>query len=301
MTSLQTVFERSPNSSVVAPGVYDALTAIIAEQSGFPALYLSGASLSYASYGRPDIGYTGLSDIETVVSRIAARVDVPLIVDADHGFGSPVNVAATIERLEAAGAAAIQIEDQSFPKRCGHLGGKSVIPAVEMGAKIAAAVSARSECTTWIIARTDAIAVEGLDAALERAEFYLQCGADALFIEAPRNGSDLRKIATRFAARVPLVANMVDGGQTPLHSAFELKAMGFALTLFPGGTARAVARALQTYFHKLRESGDIRTVSDRLADFDALNGLLGLADGSVNEDALALRIGKLWQSTRSTD
>lgn len=300
MTSMKTALETARPDGLVAPGVYDGLTAILAEEAGFPAAYLSGASLSYTSYGQPDTGYTALPDVESATRRISAQLSIPLVVDADHGFGSPANVETTVTRLEAAGAAAIQIEDQSFPKKCGHLRGKAVIPPIEMGAKVVAAVEARRNEDTWIIARTDALAIEGFDAAVERAEFYLACGADALFIEALRDAADMERIAERFADRVPLVANMVDGGRTPLLSVAELNRMGFALTLFPGGTPRAVVRALREYFTALNQSGDIRTVADRLAGFDALNALLGLPDNAAREEALQERMELLWQEATSS-
>ena len=182
---------------LLAPGVYDALTALIAEQAGFEALYLSGASIAYTRLGRSDIGLTTFSEVEDVLARITERVSVPVIVDADTGFGNALNVQRTVRGFERAGAAMVQLEDQTFPKRCGHLDGKAVVPVAEMQGKLRAALDARTDAGTLILARTDALAVEGLEAALDRAEAYLDCGVDALFIEALRTpGADGRRLPT---------------------------------------------------------------------------------------------------------
>ena len=233
--------------AVLAPGVYDALSALIAEQAGFGALYLSGASIAYTRLGRSDIGLTTYSEVEDTLARITERVATPVIVDADTGFGNALNTQRTVRGLERAGAAMIQLEDQTFPKRCGHLDGKAVIPAAEMRGKLRAAVDARAHASTLILARTDALAVEGLEAALDRAESYLEAGADALFIEALRTPEQMQAACSRFAHRAPLLANMVEGGKTPVQSADALTALGFRIVIFPGGTARAVAHTLQGY------------------------------------------------------
>ena len=228
------------NAPILAPGCWDPFTALAIEQAGFGATYVSGASISYTRLGRPDIGLTGLDDVVDVVSRISDRVEIPLIVDMDTGYGNALNVQRAVRLLERAGAAALQIEDQSFPKRCGHLTGKSLVSCDEMVGKIRAACDARSR-GALIIARTDAIAVEGLDCALARAERYLDAGCDVLFIEAPESSEQLRAIGDRFSARVPLVANMVEGGRTPLMPASHLMELGFKLVIVPGGTIRAFA------------------------------------------------------------
>jgi len=171
---------------VLAPGVYDAFSALIAEQAGFEALYLSGASIAYTRLGRSDVGLTTYTEVADTLARITERVSLPVIVDADTGFGNALNAMRTVRGLERAGAAMIQLEDQTFPKRCGHLDGKSVVPVAEMAGKLKAALDARGSSSTLILARTDAVAVEGLDAALDRAERYLEAGVDALFIEALR-------------------------------------------------------------------------------------------------------------------
>ena len=260
---------------LLAPGVYDALSALIAEQAGFAALYLSGASIAYTRLARSDIGLTTFSEVQETLSRISERVRLPLIVDADTGFGNALNVMRTVRGFERAGAAMIQLEDQSFPKRCGHLEGKTLVPEAEMCGKLRAALDARASRETLILARTDALAVEGLDAALDRAEAYLACGVDALFIEALRAPAQMDAACERFAARVPLLANMVEGGQTPLSSAAELGARGFRIVVFPGGTARAVAHTLAGYYASLQAHGSTAPWREQMLDFDRLNALIG--------------------------
>ncbi|MFY0476556.1 isocitrate lyase/PEP mutase family protein [Achromobacter marplatensis] len=261
--------------AVLAPGVYDPLSALIAEQAGFDALYLSGASIAYTRLGRSDIGLTTYSEVEDTLARITERVATPVIVDADTGFGNALNTQRTVRGFERAGAAMIQLEDQTFPKRCGHLDGKTVIPAAEMCGKLRAAVDARTTASTLILARTDALAVEGLDAALDRAESYLEAGADALFIEALRTPEQMQAACARFAARVPLLANMVEGGKTPVQDADALAALGFRIVIFPGGTARAVAHALQGYYGSLHRHGTTLPWKERMLDFDGLNVVIG--------------------------
>ncbi|MNX16132.1 2,3-dimethylmalate lyase [compost metagenome] len=261
--------------AVLAPGVYDALSALVAEQAGFGALYLSGASIAYTRLGRSDIGLTTYTEVEDTLARIAERVSASIIVDADTGFGNALNTQRTVRGFERAGAAMIQLEDQTFPKRCGHLDGKTVIPAAEMRGKLRAAVDARTHASTLILARTDAVAVEGLEAALDRAESYLEAGADALFIEALRTPEQMRAACARFAARVPLLANMVEGGKTPVQSADELTALGFRIVIFPGGTARAVAHTLQGYYGSLRQQGTTAPWKEKMLDFDGLNAVIG--------------------------
>jgi len=263
------------NGSVLAPGVFDAFTALIAEQAGFEALYLSGASIAYTRLARSDVGLTTFPEVEDTLARITERVALPVIVDADTGFGNALNVQRTVRGFERAGAAMIQLEDQTFPKRCGHLDGKSVIPAAEMCGKLRAAIDARTNDDTLILARTDAAAIEGLDAALERAERYLEAGANALFIEALRSIEQMEAACKRFAGRVPLLANMVEGGKTPVQSARTLTQLGYRIVIFPGGTARAVAHTLQGYYGSLREHGTTAPWRERMLDFETLNKLIG--------------------------
>ena len=260
---------------LLAPGVYDALSALLAEQAGFEALYLSGASIAYTRLGRSDVGLTTFSEVEDVLARITERVQVPVIVDADTGFGNALNTQRTVRGFERAGAAMVQLEDQGFPKRCGHLDGKTLVPVAEMQGKLRAALDARQRSDTLILARTDAVAVEGLDAALVRAEAYLDCGVDALFIEALRSPEQMDVACSRFAGRVPLLANMVEGGKTPVQAADELGRRGFRIVIFPGGTARAVAHTLAGYYASLVQHGSTAPWRERMLDFDGLNAVIG--------------------------
>jgi 2-methylisocitrate lyase-like PEP mutase family enzyme len=260
---------------LLAPGVYDALSALVASQAGFEALYLSGASIAYTQLGRSDVGLTTFTEVEHTLSRITERVSTPVIVDADTGFGNALNVMRTVKGFERAGASMIQIEDQTFPKRCGHLDGKSVIPVSEMVGKLKAALDARQSESTLILARTDAVAIEGLEAAMERAERYLECGVDALFIEALRTPEQMDAACKQFAHRIPLLANMVEGGKTPVQSADELGKSGFKIIIFPGGTVRAVTHTLQGYYASLHQHQTTAPWQSAMLDFDGLNTVLG--------------------------
>jgi 2-methylisocitrate lyase-like PEP mutase family enzyme len=259
----------------VAPGVYDAFTAHVAAMSGFGCLYISGASIAYTRLGRPDIGLVSMSEVADTISLIRDRVTAQLIVDADTGYGNALNVAHTVRRFEKAGANAIQLEDQDFPKRCGHLDGKTLISAQEMCGKIRAAVDARRSHETLIIGRTDAVAVEGVDRALERAAMYREAGADVLFVEAPKERNDLARIASALGAQTPLMANMVEGGKTPILPASELEAMGFSLVIFPGGIVRALGHIASDYYASLATNGTTEPFRNRMLDFDGLNALIG--------------------------
>lgn len=274
---------------ILAPGVYDALSALVAEQAGFEALYLSGASIAYTRLGRSDVGLTTYTEVEDTLARITERVRTPVIVDADTGFGNALNTQRTVRGFERAGAAMVQIEDQGFPKRCGHLDGKTVVPVAEMCGKLKAAVDARHSANTLILARTDALAVEGMEAAFERAEAYLACGVDALFIEALRTPAQMDAACQRFAHRIPLLANMVEGGKTPVQSAQELQERGFRIAIFPGGTARAVAHTLQGYYASLHTHQTTAPFKDQMLDFDGLNALIGTPE--------LMELGRGYEST----
>ena len=260
---------------VLAPGIYDALTGLIAAQSGAEAVYLSGASIAYTRFGRSDIGLVSVSEVHDTLAAITDRIDIPVIVDADTGFGNALNVQRTVRQFERAGASAIQLEDQSFPKRCGHLDGKMLVPQAEMVGKIKAALDARANDDTLIIARTDARAVDGLDAALERGAAYRDAGADILFIEAPQSLEEMQHITAAFSQQVPLLANMVEGGRTPVSSADELASIGYRLVIFPGGAVRAIAHHLNAYYTGLLRDGHNRDFADRMYDFDGLNSVIG--------------------------
>lgn len=271
--SLKTML-REPDI-VLASGVYDALTALLATDAGFRALYLSGASIAYTRLGRPDIGLVTMSEVAETLSLIRDRVATPLIVDADTGYGNALNVQRTVRLFERAGATAIQLEDQTFPKRCGHLQDKSLIPTMEMVGKIRAATDARINNETLVIARTDAVAVEGFEQAVERAGLYAEAGADVLFVEAPRNEAQLSAVAQRLGDRLPLMANMVEGGQTPILDKAKLQALGFSLVIFPGGIVRAVAKAAKAFYETLARDGTTAAFRNDMFDFDALNEIIG--------------------------
>jgi 2-methylisocitrate lyase-like PEP mutase family enzyme len=286
LANLRSRLGRKP--IVVAPGVYDAFTALVAEQSGFTTLYVSGAAIAYTRLGRPDIGLVSMSEVVDIVGVIRDRVDADLIVDADTGYGNALNVGRTMRLFERAGASAIQLEDQDFPKRCGHLDGKLLIPAAEMVGKIKAAVDARRSRETLVIARTDAVAVEGFECAMERAELYRDAGADVLFVEAPKTRVELERIPPALAG-MPLMANMVEGGKTPPLSAAELESMGFALVIFPGGIVRALARIASEYYASLAARGTSEPFRSRMLDFTRLNELIGTPE--------MLALGKRYESS----
>lgn len=273
MTDLRARLAKKP--IVIAPGVCDALTAAIAADAGFEALYVSGAAIAYTKLGRPDIGLVSMAEVADHVAFLADRVSVPLIVDGDTGYGNALNVQRTVRAFERAGAAAIQLEDQTFPKRCGHLDGKGVIPAAEMVGKLRAAVDARTSETFLIVARTDAAAVDGLEAALDRARLYAEAGADVLFVEAPRTEDDLAKVAFSLGARLPLLANMVEGGKTPVLPAATLEALGFSLVIFPGGIVRALAATARDYYASLHAAGTTEPFRNRMLDLGGLNDVIG--------------------------
>ena len=275
---------------VVAPGVHDAFTALVAEQAGFATLYVSGAAIAYTRLGRPDIGLVTMTEVVETVGMIRDRVDAELIVDADTGYGNALNVARTVRLIERAGARAIQLEDQDFPKRCGHLDGKVLIPAAEMTGKIKAALDARRSRETLLIARTDAVSVEGFERAIERAALYRDAGADVLFVEAPKTHAELARIPPALTG-VPLMANMVEGGKTPPLSAAELETLGFALVIFPGGIVRALARTAREYYAALAAHGTSEPFRSRMLDFTGLNELIGTPE--------MLALGKRYESSAS--
>jgi 2-methylisocitrate lyase-like PEP mutase family enzyme len=260
---------------VVAPGVYDPFTALLASQAGFATLYVSGAAIAYTRLGRPDIGLVGMTEVAQTLALIRDRVDAHLIVDADTGYGNALNVARTVRAFERAGATAIQLEDQDCPKRCGHLDGKALVSTAEMCGKIRAAVDARSSRETLIVARTDAVAVEGVEPAVERAARYRAAGADVLFVEAPRTRDDLARVVGRLGTGMPLLANMVEGGKTPTLPASELEALGFAVVIFPGAIVRALAHMGAEFYASLAAHGSNEPWRNRMLDFAGINALVG--------------------------
>lgn len=271
--SLKSRLSRQP--ILLVPGIYDAITATLATAAGAQALYLSGAALAYTRLGRPDIGLVSMSEVNDTITLIRDRVATPLIVDADTGYGNALNMQRTMRLFERAGANALQIEDQSFPKRCGHLVEKRLIPRAEMLGKIRAAVDARASAETLVIARTDALAVEGFEAAIERATLYGEAGADALFVEAPGSVDELAKVAKALGDGLPLMANMVEGGKTPTLSAEALQQIGFSLVIFPGGIVRAIAHAAQDFYAVLLRDGSSAALRNRMFDFEGLNAAIG--------------------------
>ena len=260
---------------VVAPGVYDPFTALVATQAGFGTLYVSGAAIAYTRLGRPDIGLVSMTEVTETLALIRDRVTANLVVDADTGYGNALNVVRTVREFERAGAAAIQLEDQDFPKRCGHLDGKSLIPMREMCGKLRAAVDTRRSRETLIVARTDAVAVEGLPRALERAAAYREAGADVLFVEAPKTRDELASIVAQLGNSLPLQANMVEGGKTPTLPAAELEAIGFSIVIFPGAIVRAFGYMASEFYGSLAAHGSNEPYRNRMLDFKGINELIG--------------------------
>ena len=287
MTSLRDLLARP--AIAVLPGAYDALTARLVERAGFDAAYLSGAGVSYTHLAQPDVGLVTLDEMLRRAEAITAAVDIPVLADADTGFGNALSVRRTVRAYERAGLAGLQIEDQVFPKRCGHLDGKEVIAADEMAGKIAAAVDARGSSDFVIVARTDAIATDGLDAALERLRLYADAGADVLFADGPTSVEQLAAIPA--ALPRPAMANMVEGGKTPLCPAVELERMGYRIAIFPNSLVRLFARRGAELLALLRASGTTAGARDEMLDFGELNELLGTAD--------VLATGRRFASLRS--
>jgi methylisocitrate lyase len=276
---------------IVAPGVYGPVFALLAERMGFEALYLSGAALT-GFLAMPDIGLITLSELATMTRYITRVVGVPLIVDADTGFGEAINVARTIRDLEDAGAAAIQIEDQVMPKKCGHLPGKSVIPAVDMMKKIRAAVDARRR-DTLIVARTDARDVEGLEGAIERAQLYVEAGADVIFPEALRSLEEFREFARRVKA--PLLANMTEFGKTPYISVQEFREAGYKVVIFPATLFRISLGAAREALEMLKSQGTQKSLLDRMMSREDFYKLIGYRDYEERDLRVSAEIEELYR------
>ncbi len=268
----------SQKEILVAPGIYDALSASLAANAEFEAVFLSGASIAYTRFGRPDIGLVSMNEVAQVVAVIRERTDIPVIVDADTGFGNAINVQRTVRVFETMGASCVMLEDQQLPKRCGHLPGKKLVSGAEMVGKVKAAVDARKSEDTMIMARTDAIAVEGFEAAIDRAGRYIEAGCDILFVEAVRTVDQMKEVTKNFGSKVPLLSNMVEGGKTPFLSAKELEDIGYSLVIFPGGLVRALTFTATEYFKCLKENGTTKPYQDRMLDLTGLNNLLGTSD-----------------------
>ena len=272
--------------ALLVPGAANALTARVIEDAGFEVAYVTGAGVANTLLGVPDIGLVTLTEIVQTTEAIAEICSLPLIVDIDTGFGNAVNTRRTVRLLERAGAAAVQIEDQVFPKKCGHFDGKGVIPAGEMVSKIKAAVDAREDGNLLVIARTDARAIEGLDAAIERAERYVEAGADVTFVEAPTSPDEMRAITARLP--VPQVANLVVGGRTPLLPQAELAALGFSIVLYANTPLQAAMRAMSEVLGALKRDGGLDAVKDRLAGFEERQRLVDKATYDALEKRYAV-------------
>ncbi len=272
--------------ALLVPGAANALTARVIEDAGFDALYVTGAGVANTLLGVPDIGLVTLTEIVQTVEAIGEISSLPMVVDIDTGFGNAINTRRTVRLLERAGACGLQIEDQVFPKKCGHFDGKGVIPVGEMVSKVKAAVDARDDANLLIMARTDARAIEGLDAAIERAQRYVEAGADLTFVEAPVSVEEMRAITERLA--VPQIANMVVGGRTPLLPQSELAEIGFALVLYANTPLQAAMRAMSEVLGALRRDGGLDAVRDRLADFGERQRLVDKASYDALEKRYAV-------------
>jgi carboxyvinyl-carboxyphosphonate phosphorylmutase len=270
---------RGPDP-VLAPGAYDALSARLVEAAGFPCVYMTGFGSSASLLGRPDVGLLGMTEMVDNARRIAAAVEVPVIADADTGYGGPINVIRTVQEYERAGVAAIHLEDQVTPKRCGHLEGKQVVPCAEMVAKLQAAVDARGSSDLVLIARTDARAVEGLESALERARRYHEAGADVLFVEAPQSEEEVEAVAAALPG-VPLLFNWAEGGRTPPLAYERLRALGFKLVIFPISALLAATGAVRRVLATIGAEGTPRAALAGLPSFKEFTDLVGL--GEVQE------------------
>ena len=259
---------------VVAPGAHDALTAKIIEQVGFSAVYMTGYGQAASHLGKPDVGLLTLTEMVARASNIVEAVNVPVIADADTGFGNAVNVMRTLREYEKAGVAAIQLEDQVAPKKCGHMTGRQVVSKEEMVGKIKAAADVRTDSDFMIIARTDARTVHGIGEALERAKAYEEAGADILFVESPESIEEMKQITSSF--KVPVLANMVEGGRTPFLPVQELESLGYDLVIFPTASTYLVTKALKRLLTTLKETGTTASLIPEMITFEEFNDLIGL-------------------------
>jgi len=263
---------------LLAPGAYDALSARLIEQAGFDVVYMTGFGSTASLVGRPDVGLLTGTEMVDNARRIVTAVDLPVIADADTGYGNAINVVRTVQAYEQAGVAGIHLEDQVMPKKCGHMSGKAVIPADEMVGKIRAAVAARRDPDFVLIARTDAAAVEGLPGALDRARAYAAAGADVLFVEAPTSEDDIARVASELRGVAPLVFNWAEGGRTPPMPLAKIAELGFALVLFPIGTLLAATEGIRRLLATLRADGVPSAAMPDLPTFDGFTDLIGLPE-----------------------
>ncbi len=258
---------------IVAPGCYDAFSARLVEEAGFEAVYMTGYGTSATMIGQPDVGLLTMSEMVAHASQIVSAVRIPVIADADTGYGNPINVMRTVREYIKAGVTAIQLEDQVSPKKCGHTKGKQVIPKEEMVKKIEAAVEARGDSGLVLISRTDANAVHGFQDAIDRCKAYIKAGTDIIFVEAPRSVDEMRRVYEEL--RFPLMANMVEKGQTPLLKNRELEELGYKLVIYPLSTLMAATKAIRELLHSLKENGTTGEFMDRMVEFSEMNRIVG--------------------------
>ncbi len=269
--ALRTLVERK--NGLVVPGVYDGVSARLVERAGFAAAYMSGYGTSASRLGLPDLGYAGLAEMADHARNLAAAIGIPLIADADTGYGNALSVRRTVATYEAAGVAALHIEDQVAPKRCGHLAGHQIVDRGEFAGKIRAAVEARTDADLLVIARTDAISAAGVDEALRRGEAAVKAGADVLFIEAPRDEAQVERVARAFDT--PLLYNYAPGGRSPLLPFVRLRELGYAIILLPIDALLVATRAVTDFLRELRQRDDVRSLGERYFPFADFNELIG--------------------------
>ena len=265
-----------PKNGLVVPGAYDGVSARLVERAGFPAVYMTGYGTSASRLGLPDLGYAGLAEMSDHARNLAGAVSIPLIADADTGYGNALGVRRTVQAYEAAGVAALHIEDQVAPKRCGHLSGHQVVPLAEFAGKIRAAVDARRDPDLMIIARTDAISAVGFDEALRRGEAAVKAGADVLFIEAPRDEVQVERVARAFDT--PLLYNYASGGRSPMLPFPRLRALRYAIIILPVDTLLVATKAMIGFLAALRAGDDVRSLGEQAVPFDEFNALIGATD-----------------------
>ncbi|NPV43337.1 MAG: isocitrate lyase/PEP mutase family protein [Firmicutes bacterium] len=273
-----TLLKKLVNDSeiLIAPGAHDALTAKIIEKTGFKAVYMTGYGQAASVLGKPDVGLLTMTEMVDRARKIASAVNIPVIADADTGFGNAINVMRTVEEYEAAGVAAIQLEDQVMPKKCGHMTGRQVISVNEMVGKIEAAIKARSDQDFQIIARTDARTTHGFDEALKRAKAYAEAGADIIFLESPESEEEM--IMLNKYLKVPTLANMVEGGRTPMYSAQRLQEMGYNIVIFPTSSTYTTSKALIDLMNELMKKGTTMDYLEKMIKFSEFNELVGLSE-----------------------
>jgi 2-methylisocitrate lyase-like PEP mutase family enzyme len=263
---------------IQAPGVYDGLSTVLVEQAGFATAFLSGGSLSFSRFGRPDMGLVTAAEVTDTISVIRERSDIPLIVDMDTGFGNALNVQRTVGTFERAGASGLQMEDQLMPKRCGHMAGKQVIGCDEMVGKIKAALDARQDPDTVIIARTDALGVNGFDDAMERGQRYVDAGCDVLFIEAPKSIEQMEIIGRTFGDKIPLMHNLVEGGGSPVAGSQELEALSYKIGIYPVALLHLFVKQAPALLQHILTQGSTDGWQDRMIELKDMHKLLGADD-----------------------